>query len=186
MGRFPGEGGQGHRCDGRVKVQAEKPPVDSHYHNERQYRDKQPADERDRPEGDTLEKAAAFHRRDDLLGKNRLLRGSKARRVHNGRNKALDNIKEGHHQLQPIGHDAFGNGKPDKQFQRVLRLFDLCEAAAGFHNPDDEEQHQKRKTNRPYRVVDVDNDAPNRAALELFRALGDELPDLGQVLVPGV
>ena len=68
-------------------------------------------------------KPQAFHRRDDLLGKNRLLRGSKARRVHNGRNKALDNIKEGHHQLQPIGHDAFGNGKPDKQFQRVLRLF---------------------------------------------------------------
>jgi len=36
---------------------------------------------------DALEKAAAFHRRDDLLGENRLLRGSKARRVHNGGNK---------------------------------------------------------------------------------------------------
>ena len=148
--------------------------------------DKQSADERDRPEGDALEKAAAFHRRDNLLGKNRLLRGSKARRVHNGGNKALDDIKEGHHQLQPIGHDAFGNGKPDKQLQRVLRFFDFRKAAAGAHDAHHKEQHQKRKANRPYRVVDVDNDAPNRAAFELLRALGDELPDLGQVLVPGI
>ncbi len=97
------------------KIELEKPPVDGHYHNERQYRDKQPADERHRPEGDALEKAAAFHRRDNLLGENRLLRGSKARRVHYGGNEALDDIKEGHHQLQPIGHDTFGNGEPDKQ-----------------------------------------------------------------------
>ena len=45
---------------------------------------------------------------------------------------------------------------------------------------------QKRKANGPHRVVDVDNDAPDGATLKLFRALGDELPDLGQVLVPGV
>ena len=78
-------------------------------------------------EGNTLEKAAAFHRVNDFLRQHSLLGRTKARRVHNGGDKALDDIKEGHHQLQPIGHDAFGNGKPDEQLQGVLRLFHLGE-----------------------------------------------------------
>ena len=82
--------------------------------------------------------------------------------------------------------DAFGNGEPDEQLQGVFRFFHLGKAAAGAHDANHKEQHQKRKANGPHRVVDVDNDAPDGAALKLFRALGDELPNLGQVLVPGV
>ena len=40
--------------------------------------------------------------------------------------------------------------------------------------------------NGPHRVVDVDDHAPDGAALKLFRALCDKLPDLRKVFVPGV
>ena len=68
----------------------------------------------------------------------------------------------------------------------MLRLFDFRKTAAGAHDAHHKEQHQQGKADGPYCVMDVDNNAPNRAAFELLRALGDELPDLRQVLVPGI
>ena len=75
-----------------------------------------------------------------------------------------------------------------KSGNRYLRyyLLEAAKAAAGAHDAHHKEQHQQGKADGPYCVMDVDNDAPNRAAFELLRALGDELPDLGQVLVPGI
>ena len=42
-------------------------------------------------------------------------------------------------------------------FKACSGFFHLGKAAAGFHNPDDKEQHQKRKADSPHRVVDVDD-----------------------------
>ena len=46
-----------------------------------------------RPEGNTLEKAAAFHRVNDFLRQHSLLGRTKARRVHNGGDKAWTILK---------------------------------------------------------------------------------------------
>ena len=138
---FPSKGGQGHRRDGRVKIELKKPPVDGHNHNEAEDSDEQPADERYRPQGDRFKKAAAFHRVNDFLWENRLLCRTESGCVHNRGNKPLDDIEKGHHQFQPIGYNALGDGKPDKQLQRVLRLFHLGKAAAGAHDAHYKEQH---------------------------------------------
>ena len=93
-----------------------------------------PADERYCPEGDALKETAAFYCVNDLLRQNRLLSRTEAGSIHNSADQPLCDVKQGHHQFQSIGDNAFGNGKPDEQLERVFRLFDLGKAAAGFHH----------------------------------------------------
>lgn len=60
----------------------------------------------------------------------------------------------------------------------MLRLFHLREAAAGFHDAHEKEQHQKRKSYRLQSTVDIHYDRPNGTALEAFGSLCYELPYL--------
>ena len=53
-------------------VKEEKPAVHRHNHNERQYCNEQSANQRDRPQGDALEKAAVLNGCDNLLRQHRL------------------------------------------------------------------------------------------------------------------
>jgi hypothetical protein len=62
--------------------------------------------------------------------------------------------------------------------------FYLRKRAARLNHTHNKEQHQQRYPNGFYRFVDVDNDAPYRAAFEVLRRLGDKLPDFSQFLIP--
>ena len=62
--------------------------------------------------------------------------------------------------------------------------FQLRKAAAGFHDANHKEQNQKRIRDCLQRVVDPDNHIPDPAAFEIFRAGGQQRPDLRQFAVP--
>ena len=68
----------------------------------------------------------------------------------------------------------------------MLRALEIGKRAAGFHHAHDKKQHQQCKADGLQSAVDIYNDAPNGAALELLRTLGNELPDFGQLFIPGV
>lgn len=66
-----------------------------------------------------------------------------------------------------------------------LKQFYLGKAAAGFDYSHHKEQHQQSAADGLERSVDVLNDSPDPAVLEVFRGGADELPDQPQLGVPG-
>lgn len=102
------------------------------------------------------------------------------------RDHALHDVKHRQHQVHSEIHGGFRQHKADKQFEGVFRFFDLHKAAAGLDHTGGEEQHQQPVPNGLQRAVDAGHDAPHRAAVVADRAGGQQLPDLGQLVVPGV
>ena len=68
--------------------------------------------------------------------------------------------------------------------QRELRPLQLPERRRRGKDADCEEQHKQAIADPDQRRVDVDNHAPYCAALKGFRCLRNELPQLGQLVVP--
>ena len=68
--------------------------------------------------------------------------------------------------------------------QRKLRPLQLSKGRRRGKDADCEEQHEQAVADPDQRGVDVDNHAPYRAALKGFRCLRNELPQLGQLVVP--
>ena len=66
-----------------------------------------------------------------------------------------------------------------------LTLLHFRETAAGFYNAHYEKQYQQRIPHSLQSIVDVHDDIPDTAALEVFRRCGDELPDFCKFFVPG-
>ena len=64
---------------------------------------------------------------------------------------------------------------------RPLQFFEGCRRGK---NADGKEQDKEPITDADQSRVDVDDNAPYRAALEGLRRLRDELPQLGQAVVP--
>ena len=52
------------------------------------------------------------------------------------------------------------------------------------YHTDHKKQHQERKTNRLHSAVDIDNDRPDPAALEILRCSRNELPYLSEFFIP--
>ena len=112
---FPGKAGQGDGGQRSVHKHLKKAPVDAQDHHEGQHPNEQPADQRHRPKGYALKKAAVLNGRHDLGGQDGGLRRSEARRVHNGRHDTLDDTQQGQHQLHTIGDKGLCQRKADKQ-----------------------------------------------------------------------
>jgi hypothetical protein len=65
----------------------------------------------------------------------------------------------------------------------MFGLFYFCKRAACFDHADQKKQHQQPKPYGFYRIVNVNDDIPNRPVPEGFGALGDKRPNLGQFFV---
>ena len=141
--RLSGKGRKWNRGERCVHVHFEKAAIDAQNHHEGQHPNEQSTDKRHSPQGNGLKEAAILHRRDDLLRQHRCLWASKAGRIHDRTDHALDNFQNRHHQLHAVGNQAFSNRKTDEQLHRVLRLFQLCKGTAGFHNSHHKEQNQQ-------------------------------------------
>lgn len=68
----------------------------------------------------------------------------------------------------------------------MFGFLDFCEAAAGFHNTHDKEQHEQGKPDSLQRTVDIYDDIPDRAAFKVLWGLGNELPYFRQLFVPSI
>ena len=66
-----------------------------------------------------------------------------------------------------------------------LTEFYFREATHGFDHAHHEKQHQQGIPHGLQAVVDVYDHGPHPAALEIFRAGGDQRPDLRQLIIPG-
>jgi hypothetical protein len=68
--------------------------------------------------------------------------------------------------------------------QGELRPLQFLEGRRRGKNADGKKQDEEPIADAYKRRVDIDNDAPYRAALEGLRSLRDELPQLGQAVIP--
>ena len=185
-GGLPGKGGERDGRDGRVHVELEQPGVDGQNHHKGQHDDDQPAQQGDCPQGDGLPEAHFLDFLHDFRGE-----GDAAGIRHpglgeDGAHHPLDDGEQGQHQFQPIPHGGLGENESDKQLQGGFRAAGLGEAAAGAHHSYGEEQHQQPVANGLQRHMDVHHHVPDAAAPEGGRVLGEQLPDLRQLVVPGV
>ncbi len=80
-------------------------------------------------------KPQLLHGGDDLLGKTVCCAVTKACRIHNGRNNALDDIEQGQHQLHAIGDGAFGKANRINSFRCVFRLLTSAKEPQVFITP---------------------------------------------------
>ena len=75
-----------------------------------------------------------------------------------------------------IGHCTFGNGKANKQLQRLLWSLDFCKISTGSHYTHNKEQHEQGKSDSLHCTVNIHDGIPYRAALKVLWGLGNELP----------
>lgn len=183
-GGFTRKRGQRYRRNGCIHPQAEHSAVNREDHGKGQHRNQQPADQRNRPQRDAIPKAHVVDGIDQLLRQRYAAHAGAARLRNNGRHHALHDGEHRQHKFQPVGHSTLCQRKADKQFQRVLRLFDLDKAAAGFHNANRKKQNQQAIADCLQSAVDAGHHAPNLPVLEGLRAFGQQRPNLRQLVVP--
>ena len=97
----------------------------------------------------------------------------------------LHDLEDGQHQIQTIGHGCFGKSKSNKEFEGLFGAFCLHEGAAGLDHTGCEEEYQQPVANGLQCSVDAHHHGPYLAVLEGLRALGQQLPDLSQFVIPG-
>ena len=68
----------------------------------------------------------------------------------------------------------------------MFRAFHLRQGATGFHNTDHKEQHQQGIANGLQGPVNAGHHIPKGAALEAGGGLGNELPDLTELVIPDI
>ena len=131
LGGLPGKCGERNRRDGRIHIQLEEPAIDGENDDERQNCYDQTADQRHRPKRNAFEKTTVFNSFHHLFRQCRLSGSCDPGGPHNGTDDSLNNGEDRHHQLQPVGDNAFCNGKTDKEFQRMLRPFHFIQTGTG-------------------------------------------------------
>ena len=108
-----------------------------------------------------------------------------AHAAHDGLHDTAADREDGGHELHPGAHRHLGGGKAEEVPQGVLRPLDLPEGRGGLEYPHGKKQHQQAIANALQGAVDPHDDIPDIAALEVLRRLGQQLPQLPQLLVPG-
>ena len=92
--------------------------------------------------------------------------------------------KDGRHDFHTPANGYLGQHKADEVPQGKLRPLQFLEGCRRGKDADRKEQHQQAVADPHQGRIDIDNDAPYRAALEGLRSLRDELPQLGQTVIP--
>ena len=131
---FPGKAGQGDGGQRSVHIHLKKAPVDAQNHDKGQHPNEQPADQRHRPKGYALKKAAVLNGRHDLGGQDGGRWRSEARRVHNGGHHALDDTQQSQHQFHAIGDKGLCQREADEHLYRQLRPFEFGKTRTGFYH----------------------------------------------------
>ena len=170
------ETGQGDGRDGRRHIDLKKTGIDCQDHYHGQHPNEQGAQQGDGPQGDGVQEPHAFDGGHHLRRQGRGCHSGQAGGVHDGGDRPLGDVEQGHHKLQAPGHRPLGQDKPDEGLKGQLRLLQLSKAATGFHDADHEEQHQQGIADGLESAVDIQNDAPDPAALEVLRRHADEGP----------
>lgn len=88
--------------------------------------------------------------------------------------------------IHAVGDHTLSKGKPHEQPQCVFRAFDFRQRTAGFHHTDHKEQYQQRIANSLQGSVNAGHHIPKGAALEAGGGLGNELPDLTELVIPDI
>ena len=105
--------------------------------------------------------------------------------VNNRGDHPLHDLEDGQHQIQAIGHSSLGQGEADKELESLFGAFGLHEGATGLDHTGCEEEHQQPVANGLQGPVNPHHHSPYLAILEGLRTLGQKLPDLSQLVIPG-
>ena len=168
--------GQRDGRNGRRHVELEKAAVYRQDHHQGQHPNEQATQQGNGPQGDGVQEPHAFYGGHHLYGQGRGSHGSQAGSVHDGGDRPLGDVEQGHHEIQPPGNRRLSQYKPDEGLEGQFRFLQFGKAAAGFHDANDKEQDQQGVADGLEGVVDIQDDIPNPAALEVFRAGTDESP----------
>ena len=184
---FACKGRQRHRRDGGVHPKRKHPPVNGQHHDKGQHRDEQTADERDRPQRDALPKSAGVDGIDEFLRQ----RG----RVPMPLAPAVPMTCEimpctmsntASIRSMPKSTAALANTKRINSLRACSGFLTSTKLPQVLTTPAAKKQHEQPIPNGLQRAVDAVMTAPHRAAVVADRAGGQQLPDLGQLVVPGV
>ena len=183
-GAFSCKGGKGNRGEGSIHIEFEKPAIDRENHNKGQYRYKETAQQRDQPQRNALQKAQAidgiYHFRWHSNGCS--IGTADAARC--GRYNAVANRKDFCQKIHSVSNGHLRQHKLDQVAHHIFRSLEVPEAGGAAKEADGKEQHQQTVANGLHPAVDGDDGAPDGAALEGFRRLGQQAPHFLHFGVP--
>ena len=97
---------------------------------------------------------------------------------------ALADFEDRQHNVHAVGHGSFCKHKSQEKADGLFGTLQFRQVHRGLHDAHYKEQHNQSQSNCYEGIVNSFDDAPDRAALEGLRRLGDQLPDLRHFLVP--
>lgn len=88
------------------------------------------------------------------------------------------------HDFHTPAYDGLCDNEADKMPQGKFRPLEVSKTGGALEYSHSKKQHQQPVTDADKRVVDAGDDAPNAAAFEVFRGLGQKRPYLVQLFIP--